>query len=158
MLLLCSFLRLKELFQVKNGLTKLLLFFCLKIAKIWVGRTTLNEEKKEDGPRLAKQQICTCITLFHCHHCMTTMWNYFMFHEWCNTRIFFFSCIRLKALCDSAQLICNIKFMEFFSSMQGDRYLHRKQKKGKGLHRSPTNLSPWSFPWISLENVSKCCP
>ena len=73
MLLLCSFLKLKELFQVKNGLTKLLLFFCLKIAKIWVGRTTLNEEKKEDGPRLAKQQICTCITLFHCHHCMTTM-------------------------------------------------------------------------------------
>ena len=49
---------------------------------------------------------------------------------------------RLKALCDSAQLMCNIKFMEFFSSMQGDRYLHRKQKKGKGLHRSPTNLSP----------------
>ena len=46
MLLLCSFLRLKELFQVKNGLTKLLLFFCLKIAKIWVGRTTLNKEKK----------------------------------------------------------------------------------------------------------------
>ena len=90
MLLLCSFLRLKELFQVKNGLTKLLLFFCLKIAKIWFGRTTLNKEKKEDGPRLAKQQICTCITLFHCHHCMTTMWNYFMFHEWCNTRIFFF--------------------------------------------------------------------
>ena len=52
MLLLCLFLRLKELFQVKNGLTKLLLFFCLKIAKIWVGRTTLNEEKKEDGPTI----------------------------------------------------------------------------------------------------------
>ena len=48
MLLLCSFLRLKELFQVKNGLTKLLLFFCLKIAKIWVGRTTLTGLKVSD--------------------------------------------------------------------------------------------------------------
>ena len=48
MLLLCSFFRLKELFQVKNGLTTLLLFF-LKMPKIWVGRTTLNGEKKEDG-------------------------------------------------------------------------------------------------------------
>ena len=45
MLLLCSFFRLKELFQVKNGLTTSLLFF-LKIRKIWVGRTTLNGEKK----------------------------------------------------------------------------------------------------------------
>ena len=51
MLLLCSFFRLKELFQVKNGLTTslLLLLFFLKIPKIWVGRTTLNGEKKEDG-------------------------------------------------------------------------------------------------------------
>ena len=47
-LLLCSFFRLKELFQVKNGLTTSLLFF-LKMPKIWVGRTTLNGEKKEDG-------------------------------------------------------------------------------------------------------------
>ena len=44
MLLLCSFFRLKELFQVKNGLTRSLLFF-LKMPKIWVGRTTLNGEK-----------------------------------------------------------------------------------------------------------------
>ena len=44
MLLLCSFSRLKELFQVKNGLTMLLLFF--KMPKIWVGRTTLNGEKR----------------------------------------------------------------------------------------------------------------
>ena len=48
MLLLCSFFRLKELFQVKNGLTTSLLFF-LKMPKIWVGRTTVNGEKKEDG-------------------------------------------------------------------------------------------------------------
>ena len=53
-LLLCSFFRLKELFQVKNGLTPSLLFFFLflKMPKIWVGRTTLNREKKEDGLKL----------------------------------------------------------------------------------------------------------
>ena len=52
MLLLCSFFRLKELFQVKNGLTTslLLLLFFLKIPKIWVGRTTLNGEKKRGWP------------------------------------------------------------------------------------------------------------
>ena len=48
-LLLCSFFRLKELFQVKNGSTTSLLFFFLTMPKIWVGRTTLNGEKKEDG-------------------------------------------------------------------------------------------------------------
>ena len=47
MLLLCSFFRLKELFQVKNGVTmSLLFFFFLKMAKIWVGWTTVNGEKK----------------------------------------------------------------------------------------------------------------
>ena len=47
MLLLCSFFILKELFEVKNGLTTSLLFFSfLKMPKIWVGRTTLNGEKK----------------------------------------------------------------------------------------------------------------
>ena len=52
MLLLCSFFRLKELFQVKNGLTTslLLLLFFLKMPKIWVGRTTLNGEKKRGWP------------------------------------------------------------------------------------------------------------
>ena len=49
MLLMCSFFILKELFQVKNGLTTSLLFFFLKMPKIWVGRTTPNGEKKEDG-------------------------------------------------------------------------------------------------------------
>ena len=51
MLLLCSFFRLKELFQVKNGFTTSLLFFFFffLIPKIWVGRTTIHGEKKEDG-------------------------------------------------------------------------------------------------------------
>ena len=47
-LLLCSFSRLKELFQVKNGLTMLLLFF--KMPKIWVAWMTLNREKKRGWP------------------------------------------------------------------------------------------------------------
>ena len=50
MLLLCSFFRLKELLQVKNGLTTSLhCFSFLKMPKIWVGRTTLNEDEKEKG-------------------------------------------------------------------------------------------------------------
>ena len=48
-LLLRSFFRLKELFQVKNGITKSLFFF-LKMLKIWVGRTTVNGEKKRGWP------------------------------------------------------------------------------------------------------------
>ena len=48
-LLLCPFFRLKELFQEKNGLTMSLLFFFLKMPKFWVGRTTLNGEKRENG-------------------------------------------------------------------------------------------------------------
>ena len=54
MLLLCSFFRLKELFQVKNGVTTSLLFsfffFFLKLPKIWIGRTTVNGEKKRGWP------------------------------------------------------------------------------------------------------------
>ena len=43
------FFRLKELFQVKNGLTTSPIFF-FKMPKISVGRTTLSgEKKKEDG-------------------------------------------------------------------------------------------------------------
>ena len=50
MLLLCSVFRLKELFQLKNGLTTSLLFsFFSEMPKIWVGRTTLNEDKKKNG-------------------------------------------------------------------------------------------------------------
>ena len=55
MLLLCSFFRLKELFQVKNAVTTSLLFFLLKMPKIWVGRTTVNGEKKEDELILKKK-------------------------------------------------------------------------------------------------------
>ena len=48
MLLLCSFFRIKELFQVKNGVTMSLLFFVFsKMPKIWVGRATVNGEKKK---------------------------------------------------------------------------------------------------------------
>ena len=56
MLLLCSFFRLKELFQVKNGLTMSLhfFFFFWKIPKIWVGRKTLYGEKEKDGLNFAK--------------------------------------------------------------------------------------------------------
>ena len=56
-LLLRSFFRLKELFQVKNGLTTSLLVFFLKMLKIWVGQTTLKEEKKEDGLTLTKEEV-----------------------------------------------------------------------------------------------------
>ena len=48
-LLVCPFFRLKELFQEKNGLTVSLLFFFLKMPKIWVGPTTPNGEKRENG-------------------------------------------------------------------------------------------------------------
>ena len=49
MLLLCSFFRLQELFKVKNGFV--VPFFFRKMPNIWVGRTTLNGEKNEDGLR-----------------------------------------------------------------------------------------------------------
>ena len=51
LVLLCSFFRLKELFQVKNGVTTSLLFFFFffLMPKIWVGRTTINGEKNGDG-------------------------------------------------------------------------------------------------------------
>ena len=48
-LLVCPFFRLKKLFQEKNGLTMSLLFFFLKMPKIWVGPTTPNGEKRENG-------------------------------------------------------------------------------------------------------------
>ena len=56
-LLLCSFCRLKELFQVNNGVTMSLLFL-KKILKIWVGRTTVNGEKKEDGLSDKNDLLC----------------------------------------------------------------------------------------------------
>ena len=57
MLFLCSFFRLKELFKVKNGLTTSRYFFFFKFQKFqWVGRTTINGEKKEDGFRLCHKE------------------------------------------------------------------------------------------------------
>ena len=35
---------------MKNGLTPSLVFFFSEMLKIWAGRTTLDREKKEDGP------------------------------------------------------------------------------------------------------------
>ena len=48
MLLLCSFFRLKELFQVKNGLTTSLLFVFFENAK-YLGRSDDAKRRKEDG-------------------------------------------------------------------------------------------------------------
>ena len=48
MLLLRLFFKLKDLFQVKNGLTPSLLFLS-EMLKIWAGRTTLDRQKNEDG-------------------------------------------------------------------------------------------------------------
>ena len=51
MLLLCSFFRLKELFQVKNGVTTSLLFsfFFFEIAK--------NLDRSDDGKRRKKKRM-----------------------------------------------------------------------------------------------------
>ena len=54
MLLLRSFFRLKELFQVKNNYVVTFLFW--KMPKIWIGWTTVNGEKKEDG--LSRSHEC----------------------------------------------------------------------------------------------------
>ena len=53
MLFPSSFFRLKELYQGKHGLTmgRVFFFFFLKMPKIWVGRTTLNGEKKRVWPK-----------------------------------------------------------------------------------------------------------
>ena len=81
MLLLCSFFRLKELSQVKNGVTTSLLFFFLKMPKIWVGRTTVNGEKKEDGLMYDKvTSDNSSLSLSHNKHCTknkleTVLWK-----------------------------------------------------------------------------------
>ena len=43
--------QMKTIISIKNGVNTSLLFFFLflKMPKIWVGRTTVNGEKKEDG-------------------------------------------------------------------------------------------------------------
>ena len=52
LLLLCSFFRLKELFQVKNGLTTSLLFFCFLNAK--------NLGRSDDAKRRRKEDALSC--------------------------------------------------------------------------------------------------
>ena len=47
MLLLCSFFRLIS--SSEKWFKYVVTFFRFKMPKIWVGRTTLNGEKKEDG-------------------------------------------------------------------------------------------------------------
>ena len=54
-------------------------------------RRRQRERQKSNRFRLAKQQLCTCITLFCtflCRHCTTTMWNVLIppFLENMNTR------------------------------------------------------------------------
>ena len=51
MLLLCSFFRLKRIISSEKWFNYVVtfLFFFLKIPKVWLGRTTLNGEKEEDG-------------------------------------------------------------------------------------------------------------
>ena len=76
MLLLCSFCRLKELFQVKNGLTRSLLFWGGgECQKIWVGRTTLNGEKKEDGLMTLEDNPCN-ICYIGGIHVFTVFFNF----------------------------------------------------------------------------------
>ena len=55
-LLLCSFFKLKELFQVKNGLTTSLLFFCFENAK--------NLGGSDDAKRRKKREWSYTITVF----------------------------------------------------------------------------------------------
>ena len=49
MLLLCSFFRLKELFQVKNGVTTSLLFFCFFENANNLGRSDDGKWRKKRG-------------------------------------------------------------------------------------------------------------
>ena len=68
MLLLSSFFRLKELFQVKNGVSTSLLFFIfLKMPKIWVGRTTVKGEKKRMALLLSFRTIIIIAGKSHIH-------------------------------------------------------------------------------------------
>ena len=50
MLLLCSFFRLqKRIISSEKWGNYVVTIFFLKMPKIWVGQTTVNGEKKEDG-------------------------------------------------------------------------------------------------------------
>ena len=63
MLLLCSFFRLKELFQVKSGLTTSLLFF-FENAKNLGQSDDAKWRKKEDGLRALWMVKCPHIAAF----------------------------------------------------------------------------------------------
>ena len=60
MLLLYTFFRLKELFQVKNGVTTSLLFF-FQNAKNLGQSDDGKRRKKEDGLKTAKTEKCTAL-------------------------------------------------------------------------------------------------
>ena len=57
MMLLSSFFRLKELFQVKNGFTMSLHFFFLKMPNIWVGPDDAKRRKNGEGLRWPKDKL-----------------------------------------------------------------------------------------------------
>ena len=62
MLLLCSFFILKELFEVKNGLTtSLFFFFFLENAKNLGRSDDAKRRKKEDGLRIKKIMVISQI-------------------------------------------------------------------------------------------------
>ena len=65
-LLLCSFFRLKELFQAKNGVTTSLIFFFENAKTLSRSDDGKLEEKKEDGLRVIcyRQRICHIRLLF----------------------------------------------------------------------------------------------
>ena len=51
-----SFFSLQQFFQLKNGLTTSSFLLFLKMAKSWVGRTTVNGEKKRGWANYKKKQ------------------------------------------------------------------------------------------------------
>ena len=55
MLLPCSFFRLKELFQVKNGVTTSLVFFFFENAKN-LGRSDDGKQKKKEDDQMYRDQ------------------------------------------------------------------------------------------------------
>ena len=66
MLLLCSFFRLNELYQVKNGLTTSYFFFW-KMQKNWVGRPSMPlplSSKKYTQVLIEHLRKCTCSKYF----------------------------------------------------------------------------------------------
>ena len=65
MLLLCSFFRLKELFQVKNGLTTSLLFF-FENAK--------NLGRSDDAKRRNKKRMALSAVNEHLFHLLIKSW------------------------------------------------------------------------------------